>query len=710
MKRITRLLQKIGQWSLLLAGVLGASVTQAQVAEGRYHIVSRHSGLAMDITDGSSANGANLQQWSLGDDTHQQFDVADLGDGYYSIRPVHSEKSIDVWARSTEPGGEIRQYDWTGDENQQWSIESVDSGYQRIVSRHSGLALDVWGWSMDSGGDIRQWTITTGENQHWEFQPVDDEAGPVTIHMLGDSTMTEYPDRRPQAGWGEMVHLFYNDDATVVNWARGGRSSRSFYYEEGRWDTAKASLEEGDYVIIQFGHNDQKTGVYYDEFGTYAFCSDGTTDGENCADTEHSYYQFLKKYVLETRAQGATPILMTPMVRKYFSGTTITERGKHNWTTANTDETYPRGNYPAAMKAVAEAYDVPLVDLTEETRAIVEKYGDAAATEYLYIAADATHPNELFSTLIAKRAVSGLSALDVLADYAVEVSSVITSPSEIDWAQRYTGTSTNRTLTVSAFDLDPATGSLMVTAPAGFHVSDDQENWQSELVIDYQNGDVMETVYIAFTPEEERVYTDTLTFSLLGEQLGSVSLTGEGVAVGTGLPSYASWFTDPDSLQPVTDGPVNAADTVVVNLLKSTNKVLSIQEEGSDLTTDKTIARYAVNNHTARPDDYLEFEVSAATGSFAVDTISAYLTGSGGSTIRADMEYSLTSDFSNPVQLNETVLTFANDTIIKVEFEVVEQLSAGDSLYVRIYTWNSYTNTGKTLAVYDVRISGLAGD
>lgn len=528
--------------------------------------------------------------------------------------------------------------------------------------------------------------------------------------MLGDSTMTEYPDRRPQAGWGEMVHLFYNNDATVVNWARGGRSSRSFYYEEGRWPATKAAIAAGDYVIIQFGHNDQKTGADYAQFGTYAFCSDGTSDGENCADVEHSYYQFLKKYVLETRALGAIPILMTPMVRKYFSGTTITERGKHNWTTVNTNETYPRGNYPAAMKAVAEAYDVPLVDLTEETRIIVEKYGDAAATEYLFIAADATHPNELFSTLIAKRAVSGLSALGVLADYMVEVSSVITSPSEIDWANRYTGTSTTRTVTVSAFDLNPVAGSLMVTAPEGFQVSDDQQDWQSELAIDYQNGDVMTTVYISFNPEEEKVYTDTLTLSLLGEQMGSVTLIGEGVVAGTGLPSYASWFTDPNSLQPVTDGPVNATDVAVVNLVKGTNKVLSIQEEGSDLTTDKTFARYVVNNHTARPGDYLQFEVNAATGSFAVNTISVYVTGSGGSTIRADMEYSLTSDFSNPVALNETVMTFASDTPLKKEFQVIEELSAGESLYLRIYTWNAATNTGKTLAVYDVRISGLAGE
>ncbi|WP_111642859.1 rhamnogalacturonan acetylesterase [Marinimicrobium alkaliphilum] len=534
---------------------------------------------------------------------------------------------------------------------------------------------------------------------------------PVTIHMIGDSTMTEYPDRRPQAGWGEMVHMFYNDDVTVVNWARGGRSSRSFYYETGRWPATKAALAEGDYVIIQFGHNDQKRGGDYDEFGTYAFCSDGSTDGEGCADTEHSYYQFLKKYVMEAREQGATPILMTPMVRKYFSGTSINETGQHNLTSINSGETFPRGSYTAAMKAVAETYDVPLVDVTEETRIIVESYGNTAATEYLYIAADSTHPTELFATLIAKRAVGGLSALNVLADYTVEVSSVITSPTEIDWVKRYTGTSTNRTLTVSAFDLDPASGSVIVTAPEGFQVSHDQQDWQSELSIDYQNGDFMHTVNVSFNPEEEKVYSETLILSLLGEQVASVALMGEGVGAGTGLASHVSWFTDPDSLAPETDGPVNATDAVAVNLVKHSNRVFSIQEEGSDLTTDKTIARYVANNHTGRPaDEYLLFEASAANGSFAIDTISAYLTSSGGSTVRADMEYSLTSDFSNPIKLNEDPLFFTANTMTKVEFQVIEQLSANASLYLRIYTWNAADNDGKFLAVYDVQISGLAED
>jgi len=185
-----------------------------------------------------------------------------------------------------------------------------------------------------------------------------------TIHMLGDSTMTAYAeDRRPQMGWGEAMPQFFDAGVKVDNWALGGRSSRSFYYEATRWPAILPKIGAGDYVIIQFAHNDQKSGGDYAQFGTYAFCSDGSNDGEACVGrpdkvdptvdiSEHSYYQFLKKYVQQVRARGANPILMSPIVRKYFSGTTITPQGQHNVGITG-GETVARGDYVAAMKAGA---------------------------------------------------------------------------------------------------------------------------------------------------------------------------------------------------------------------------------------------------------------------------------------------------------------------------------------------------------------------
>lgn len=162
----------------LLAAVLSTqAITAMAIDNGRYAIISRHSGLALDVNQSSSADGANVVQWEYTGGENQQFDVTNLGNGYYTIRPVHSDKSLDVWEWSTEPGGEIRQWQFTGGYNQQWAIDSAGSGYHTISSRHSGLPLDVWVWSTSNGGDIRQWRATGAVNQQWRFQPVEGDGG-----------------------------------------------------------------------------------------------------------------------------------------------------------------------------------------------------------------------------------------------------------------------------------------------------------------------------------------------------------------------------------------------------------------------------------------------------------------------------------------------------------------------------------------------------
>lgn len=532
----------------------------------------------------------------------------------------------------------------------------------------------------------------------------------ITIHMLGDSTMTAYTeDRRPQMGWGEKVAMFLDSSITVKNWALGGRSSRSFYYEETRWPTILPQINAGDYVIIQFAHNDQKYGSDYAQYGTYAYCSDGSGNGETCtgaADavdstvdkSEHSYYQFLKKYVTEIQAKGAHPILMSPIVRKYFSGTSITAEGQHNVGIKGT-ETLARGNYPAAMKAVATQYSVPFVDLTSETKTIVESYGDTAATANLYIAADSTHPQVLFATLIAKKAVEGMAALNILANHKVDVTSLVASPESLAWGNRYTGIASTKTITVSAFDLVPSASSVTVTSPSSaFELSTDQTNWSNALSLAYTNGAFTQTVYVRFTAASVADYSGNIGFVLAGVTLGNVAVSGTGIATGSGVDSYASWFTAGTALAAISDGLVTANDATPVNLVATTSKVLAVNGQ------DTTVVRYTADTWTSYDSSkYLQFSTSP-TGKFSIDSISAYLTSSGGSTIQANMAYS--TDGSTWTMLNNTALSFSKDTMTKVEYGVTVEVASGTTIYLRIYPWNTAGTAGKSLALYDVRISG----
>ncbi len=180
--------------SFLISVVAAVLATQSAIVlavdNGRYSIVSRHSGLALDVSGNSREDGANVVQWEYLGGTNQQFDVNNLGNGYYTIRPAHSGKSLDVWGFSQEPGGEIRQWSYTGNYNQQWAIRSVGNGYYTITSRHSGLPLDVWTWSTENGGDIRQWTATGGANQQWRFNAVDGGSGGGSGSDPGPGTPT----------------------------------------------------------------------------------------------------------------------------------------------------------------------------------------------------------------------------------------------------------------------------------------------------------------------------------------------------------------------------------------------------------------------------------------------------------------------------------------------------------------------------------------
>ena len=149
-------------------------------------------------------------------------------------------------------------------------------------------------------------------------------SGPIRIITAGDSlTRTYAANSADQAGWGQVLGQFLTSDATVDNTlSNGGRSSRSFYNELGRWDQVKLRLMAAKtagvpaFVFIMFGHNDQKKVTDTDgpDYLTFAgHNQNGTVAG--------TYYDYLERYIVETRELGGIPILFTPFVREYLAGT-----------------------------------------------------------------------------------------------------------------------------------------------------------------------------------------------------------------------------------------------------------------------------------------------------------------------------------------------------------------------------------------------------
>ncbi|MBD0279643.1 MAG: rhamnogalacturonan acetylesterase, partial [Flavisolibacter sp.] len=124
----------------------------------------------------------------------------------------------------------------------------------------------------------------------------------IKVWLIGDSTMCTYePARAPLTGWGMPFVYFFDSTVIIDNRARGGRSTRTFI-SENRWQPIADSLQEGDYVFIQFGHNDEaKEEKYKDRYTPVP-----------------DYKTNLIKFITETRAKKATPVLITPVTRMRF--------------------------------------------------------------------------------------------------------------------------------------------------------------------------------------------------------------------------------------------------------------------------------------------------------------------------------------------------------------------------------------------------------
>ena len=177
-------------------------------------------------------------------------------------------------------------------------------------------------------------------------------ASSFTIHLMGDSTMAEkdLSDGKPERGWGMMFPNFVDDGVKVVNYAQNGRSTKSFI-DLGLWDKVHGNLHEGDWVFIQFGHNDSKE-----------------DDPARYAAPWGAYQDNLRRFVREAREKGATPVLLTPVARRWFKDGRL-DRNCH-------------GDYPAAMTQVAREEGVILLDITTPTLDWIEGLGDEASRPY----------------------------------------------------------------------------------------------------------------------------------------------------------------------------------------------------------------------------------------------------------------------------------------------------------------------------------------
>lgn len=213
----------------------------------------------------------------------------------------------------------------------------------------------------------------------------------IKIFLAGDSTMAKKETKAfPETGWGMPFVFFWDSTVTVVNQAKNGRSTKTFL-NEGLWKSIMDDAKEGDYVIIQFGHNDE------------------SKSKQERYTTPDSFKLNLTKFITETRDKKAIPILFTPVARRKFD---------KNGAAVETHQ-----EYSSLTREVANQLQVLFLDLDEKSRALYQKIGEEnSKLLFLHLKPgehpnypegkeDNTHFNELGSRLIAQLVLQELKLL-----------------------------------------------------------------------------------------------------------------------------------------------------------------------------------------------------------------------------------------------------------------------------------------------------------
>ncbi len=559
----------------------------------------------------------------------------------------------------------------------------------------------------------------------------------IKVHTIGDSTMATYSESTTVTrGWGQMFQQFFTDAVTVNNRAKSGASSKSFYEEAAYWESVKKQIQPGDYVLIQFAHNDEKNDgmdgdevkAYYESIGDQAKADATDYRGTTASGT---YKEYLRKYVEETRALGATPVLVGAICRKYFTGSTIRRNGRHDLgddfslltasgikegnKVGEDDHTY---DYPYQMRLVADEMGVSYIDLTTATKELYESYGDAKANELLFDGDGSTHTSAMGATLIARLCAQLLQKQGILTEYINLTSDLSVNPSKADLGEAYKGQTVVKEFQISGFDLQPAEGNVTITASKGLQVSADGESYSGSISMSYKEGNMIGTFYARCEFAEEGPINEEITVTS-GDKTITIPVTGTSIVLEGGVPVQTYWRLEKDDECEVT-GPMNTLGQSYsgMTLQKySAPNTNTTWPEWTGFDASRKTQRNVIEGESWPAGEidevstrYIEFAVQPAKGTtLKVDSMSMFVCGCGGNGMCCKIYYSKEENFANPVNIFEMKSMPANNMQYVCSMPVLS-VNEGETLRIRVYPWYNNAATGKTICLSDVTIHGIAVD
>ena len=554
------------------------------------------------------------------------------------------------------------------------------------------------------------------------------------VHTIGDSTMAPYDETATVTrGWGMYFGQFLTHGWTSVNYAKGGRDSRGGYQE--LWQTAKKNVQAGDYVLIQFAHNDEKLGgMDRDEVYDY-YISKGMTAEASSLDSRGTYpsttyKEWLGKIVDEVLALEAHPVLVGAACRAYFSAGKIRRNGRHDLgdsfsrLTANgilEKQSVPASDhlmdYTWHMEQLAKEKGIPFVNLTEATAQLYESYGETKCLDYLFDGQGSTHFNTTGAVLVARKCAELMKEQGIMAEDITLPTELSITPLTGDFGEAYMGQTLQKEFTLNGFGLQPAEGTVRITASEGITLSFDQKTWKESLQADYSASTLVKSFFAQLTLTEPGEKTGIITIHQ-GEATIEIPVVANAITLEGGTEVKAYWRLEKDDNYELT-GPATVIDQSFEQMYVqrySNPNAKTVWPEWTGYDASRKMQRdllegdnWPADEIDDNPTRYIQWGISPAAGmELKIDEISLFVAGCGGNGMCCHIYYS-TDNFETRTTIYEHKKMPANNPQY-VEAKPVITLKGDQQLLVRVYPWYNGAATGKTICLSDLTIHGMAVD
>ena len=567
--------------------------------------------------------------------------------------------------------------------------------------------------------------------------------GAIKIHTIGDSTMAEYDESTTdKRGWGMYLASFFEPSfVSVNNRGKSGADTRTFYTGAAYWTSVKSQMNEGDYLLIQFAHNDEGndsnlSGLDNQEYAAYCQAK-GLPAPSDARGTnpQTTYRDFLRKFIDEARELGVSPVLVGPICRAYFSGNKITRKGQHDLGDKfakiengelKQNQSLPAGDstmsYVKAMKVVAAEKNVPFIDLTEATRELYLSYGESQCLNLLFCEGDKTHTNAMGGNLVARAAAQLLKNAGILADYINIPTDITANPASINIGEIYCSVPQNKEFLLTGYGLEPAAGTVNLSASTNLQISLDKENYASTVQASYEGGSMFQRVYVRANYTTGGLHYDTV-YVTSGEHMVAVPVAANAISLDGGAAVSAFWAIGAKPVPaPVVDGPISAEFTmsqmacIDYNASKNyfvdgdeTNIVLARFHNSADGSARTPWPAGEIDENANR---YLDFAITApAAMDVRITRIAMEIAADGTTTMCYHLNTGFGDEFTGVTTIYEK-RNMPSRVIEHVDLTPTLTIPAGEILHVRILPWHDYAEVkdSKYIGLRNVRIEGMAFD